>query len=93
MALTCTPQYASTPGFYQDYQYDRATTFLGWLRGQIAGSSQFRNVGMIEVVNEPVQGQNSQTQAMRSSYYPAAYSVSIPVLPSPSPTVPLTPVR
>jgi glucan endo-1,6-beta-glucosidase len=38
-------------------------------------NSNFRNVGMLEIVNEPVENAGS-VGAMRSSYYPNAFSVS-----------------
>ncbi|KAI9640461.1 hypothetical protein NHQ30_011207 [Ciborinia camelliae] len=65
-------QYASTPGFYVDYQYARAETFLSWLTTKIHTRTAFRNVGMIGIVNEPVQDAN-KTASMISKFYPAAY--------------------
>ncbi|PQE10600.1 Glucan endo-1,6-beta-glucosidase B protein [Rutstroemia sp. NJR-2017a WRK4] len=66
-----TGQYASTPGFYVDYQYARGEKFLSWLTTNIHSNTAFRNVGMIGIVNEPVQ--NSAAASMISSFYPAAY--------------------
>jgi hypothetical protein len=37
-------------------------------------NDKFRNVGMIELVNEPVQDAG-QASSMRSSYYPDAFKV------------------
>lgn len=37
---------------------------------------KFRNVGMIELVNEPLQG-SAQTDSMRKGYYPDAWKVSL----------------
>lgn len=37
---------------------------------------KFRNVGMIELVNEPLQG-SEKTDSMRKGYYPDAWKVSI----------------
>ncbi|KAH8889306.1 glycoside hydrolase [Thozetella sp. PMI_491] len=68
-----TGQSAPSPGFYSQYNYDRATKFLGWLRAVIHDSKEMRNVGMIEVVNEPVQNQEA-TQSMRSGFYRDAYN-------------------
>lgn len=68
-----TGQYAPTPGFYVDWQYDRATQFLNWLTNIIHTDNSFRNVGMIAVVNEPVQDPNSVADLM-STYYPNAYA-------------------
>jgi aryl-phospho-beta-D-glucosidase BglC (GH1 family) len=70
-----TGQYAPTPGFYVDWEFDRATTFLNWLTTQIHTNSNFNNVGLLGIVNEPVQDQNSVTD-LRSYYYPNAYAVS-----------------
>jgi aryl-phospho-beta-D-glucosidase BglC (GH1 family) len=68
-----TGQYASTVGFYVDYQYERATAFLSWLTTQIHTNNKFRNVGMIGLVNEPIQ--NTATAAsMISKFYPNAYA-------------------
>ena len=36
-------------------------------------NSSYRNVGMLEIVNEPLQGSNSQTDSMRETYYPTAW--------------------
>ncbi|RDW92243.1 putative endo-beta-1,6-glucanase-2 [Coleophoma crateriformis] len=68
-----TGQYAPTGGFYVDYQYNRATTFLSWLTTQIHSNAQFRNVGMLGIVNEPVRG-GSQAASMCSTFYPNAYN-------------------
>ncbi|KAF8860603.1 glycoside hydrolase [Acephala macrosclerotiorum] len=68
-----TGQFASTPGFYVDYQYARAETFLSWLTNLIHTTHAFRNVGMIGIVNEPLQNADA-VATMRTNYYPAAYS-------------------
>jgi len=68
-----TGQYASTPGFYVDYQYDRATAFLKWMTNIIHTNTNYRNVGMLEIVNEPVQS-TSSTPGLRDYYYPNAYA-------------------
>ncbi|TVY84263.1 Glucan endo-1,6-beta-glucosidase B [Lachnellula suecica] len=68
-----TGQAAPSAGFYQDYQFDRATTFLNWLRTTIHNDNNFRNVGMIGIVNEPIQD-TKQIGNLRSSYYPNAYA-------------------
>lgn len=36
-------------------------------------NKNYRNVGMLEVVNEPQQGGNSNTDSMRRTYYPTAW--------------------
>lgn len=68
-----TGQYASTPGFYVDWQFDRGVRFLTWLTQNIHSNNNFRNVGMIGIVNEPVQDAGT-TATMRSKFYPNAFS-------------------
>ncbi|EFX04331.1 endoglucanase 2 [Grosmannia clavigera kw1407] len=68
-----TGQYASTPGFYVDYQYERALKFLEYLVTEVHSNTEYRNVGMIELVNEPLQNTGSQTTSMRESYYKDAW--------------------
>jgi len=53
------------------------------MTARIHGTNAYRNVGMIELVNEPIRVQNSLTQSMRSSYYPDAFSVRKAPLTSP----------
>ncbi|KUL91588.1 hypothetical protein ZTR_01680 [Talaromyces verruculosus] len=69
-----TGQFASTPGFYVDYQFERALEFLEWMTILIHSSDSFRNVGMLEIVNEPVRDPSS-VGTMRSTYYPGAFSI------------------
>ena len=57
-----------------DYQYERAYKFLEWMTNIIHTNNKYRNVGMLEVVNEPLQAGNSQTDSMRSTYYPTAWA-------------------
>lgn len=66
-------QVAPSPGFYVDYQYERAYKFLEWMTHIIHTNRNYRNVGMLEVVNEPQQGGNSNTDSMRRTYYPTAW--------------------
>ncbi|ERS98107.1 endo-beta-1,6-glucanase [Sporothrix schenckii 1099-18] len=68
-----TGQFSPTPGFYVDYQYERALQFLEYLVEQVHTVNEYRNVGMIELVNEPLQTQNDQTSSMRNSYYKNAW--------------------
>lgn len=65
-----TGQNAPSPGFFQDYQYKRATDFLSWLANRVHTNNAYRGVGAIEVLNEPAQNGGSPT--LISSYYPAA---------------------
>ncbi|TLS30848.1 hypothetical protein PpBr36_02662 [Pyricularia pennisetigena] len=70
-----TGQLAPTPGFYQDYQFKRGIDFLAWLRETIYRNNEFRNVGMLEVVNEPLRQfeDGGKTDYMRREFYPKAY--------------------
>lgn len=71
-----TGQNAPEAGFYNDYQYERALKFLEWMTGLIHSVNEFRNVGMLEVVNEPVQ-ENDKASSMRQNYYPKAFEVCV----------------
>jgi len=68
-----TGQFAPTPGFYVDWEYTRALTFLSYITNLIHTTTAFRNVGMLEIVNEPVQNQ-ATVQTMLSSYYPDSFT-------------------
>ncbi|KAI4199542.1 MAG: hypothetical protein LQ346_002556 [Caloplaca aetnensis] len=70
-----TGQKAPSPGFYVDWQYERAYKFLEWMTSivQNKANTAYRNVGMLEIVNEPLQSSNSQTNSMRKDYYPTAW--------------------
>ncbi|RDL31330.1 putative endo-beta-1,6-glucanase [Venustampulla echinocandica] len=68
-----TGQYAPSAGFYIDWQFDRATKFLSWLTNIIHTQYYFRNVGMIGVVNEPIQNPDA-VPGLLSSFYPNAYT-------------------
>ena len=37
-------------------------------------NNNYRNVGMLQILNEPVMGINSNTNSMRKTYYPTAWS-------------------
>ncbi|RJE19079.1 Glycoside hydrolase family 5 [Aspergillus sclerotialis] len=67
-----TGQYADSAGFFQDYQYERALKFLEWMTTNVHQNDAFRNVGMLEIVNEPLQDAD-QVSSMRTSYYPQAF--------------------
>lgn len=62
-------------GFYVDYQFERALKFLEWMADLIHTDNNYRNVGMLELVNEPIQN-SGNVGTMRSTYYPDAFSVS-----------------
>ncbi|CAL5875247.1 uncharacterized protein PFLUO_LOCUS9551 [Penicillium psychrofluorescens] len=66
-----TGQLVETPGFYNTYNYQRALRFLEWMTKLIHSTNQFRNVGMLEIVNEPVSDSDEAT-SMRKNYYPSA---------------------
>ncbi|KAL1847720.1 hypothetical protein Plec18170_008381 [Paecilomyces lecythidis] len=66
-----TGQYASSAGFYEDYQYGRALQFLEWMTKQVHQNNAFRNVGMLQIVNEPEQDPDT-VSSMLTTYYPNA---------------------
>ncbi|KAL9112065.1 MAG: hypothetical protein Q9227_003685 [Pyrenula ochraceoflavens] len=68
-----TGQNAPTAGFYVDYQYERALKYLEWMTTNIHTNSNFSTVGMIELVNEPIQSAND-VPGLTSSFYPQAFS-------------------
>ena len=72
-SLLILAQHAPTAGFYQTAEYERAYEFLGWMTTRIHTNGNYTSVGMLEVLNEPLQG-SSQTETMISEYYPKAYS-------------------
>lgn len=69
-----TGQYASQPGFYTTSQYDRALEFLGWMATNVHQDGRFKTVGMLEIVNEPLQTAD-KVESMRKEYYPQAFEV------------------
>jgi aryl-phospho-beta-D-glucosidase BglC (GH1 family) len=73
----------SNPAFYQESQYERAYDFLDQMTRYIHNNGgpngKMRNVGMLEVLNEPDTSiPNDLKQSLRQNYYPGAYSVRIP---------------
>lgn len=70
-----TGQYAPSAGFYNDYNYSRALEWLRWMVDIVHTTNEFRNVGMIEVINEPLTWDEA-VDSLRSSYYVNAYNVS-----------------
>ncbi|KAF4990679.1 hypothetical protein FGRMN_8351 [Fusarium graminum] len=68
-----TGQYASTAGFYNDYNYGRAVEWLEWMTDIIHSKQEYRNVGMLEILNEPLNWDNA-VDSLRSSFYPKAYT-------------------
>ncbi|TVY62811.1 putative glucan endo-1,6-beta-glucosidase B, partial [Lachnellula suecica] len=67
-----TGQIVGTARFYKQHNYDRAIKFFAWLAETVHSNDAFRNVGMLQLVNEPTRG-SSKTHLMNSYYYPKAY--------------------
>ncbi|KAI1077189.1 glycoside hydrolase family 5 protein [Whalleya microplaca] len=61
-----------TPGFYTKDNYERAYEFLEWMTERIHQNHAYRNAGMLEIVNEPIDG--SQGADMVKNYYPEAWN-------------------
>ncbi|KAK8049067.1 glycoside hydrolase family 5 protein [Apiospora phragmitis] len=64
------------PGFFSQYNYDRASRFLTWMTQRIYNTPSYKKaVGVIEVVNEPERG-NARSQQEKDTltqvYYPQA---------------------
>lgn len=74
-----TGQYASSAGFYDDYNYGRAVEWLQYMVKLVHTTNEYRNVGMVEIINEPLQG-DSAVDSLRSSYYVDAYNVGNTVI-------------
>lgn len=69
-----TGQYAAQAGFYTDKNYERALKWLEWMVELVYQTDEMRNVGMLEIVNEPVRNE-AKASSMRSNYYPKAVEV------------------
>ncbi|KAJ5888973.1 glucan endo-1-6-beta-glucosidase B [Penicillium taxi] len=67
-----TGQLISEAGFFVNHQYERAFRFLEWMTSLIHSTTEFRNVGMLEIVNEPVRD-SAMDISMRKVYYPQAF--------------------
>ncbi|KAI1343151.1 glycoside hydrolase family 5 protein [Xylariaceae sp. FL0016] len=65
-----------TPGFYTTDNYERAYKFLEWMTERIHTNAAYANVGMLEVMNEPVQSYADSSAAadMIANYYPTAWT-------------------
>jgi aryl-phospho-beta-D-glucosidase BglC (GH1 family) len=68
-----TGQYAPSVGFYNDYNYGRSVEWLKWMTDLVHTTEEFRNVGMIEVINEPLNW-NDAVESLRSKFYVDAYN-------------------
>lgn len=64
------------PGFYTAENYERACKFLEWMAERIHTNRNYRNVGALEVMNEPVHASDYGSQAadMIANFYPKAWS-------------------
>jgi glucan endo-1,6-beta-glucosidase len=54
------------PGFYGSYNYERAFKWLEWMTSKIHTDEKYFRVGMIELVNEPLQVVDDRTTSMRT---------------------------
>ncbi|KEY73006.1 hypothetical protein S7711_04670 [Stachybotrys chartarum IBT 7711] len=68
-----TGQYAPSAGFYNDYNYGRAVEWLSWMTELIHTTHELRNVGMLEVINEPLNWDNA-VDSLRRTFYVNAYN-------------------
>lgn len=48
-----TGQVNPKPGFYNEYNYDRAYKWLEWMTEKVHTNPSYSTVGMVELVNEP----------------------------------------
>jgi hypothetical protein len=62
-------------GFYNSNNYERALKFLEWMTNITHTNNNFRNVGMLEIVNEPDTSPDN-ANSVRTNYYPQAFEVS-----------------
>ncbi|KIX09235.1 uncharacterized protein Z518_00314 [Rhinocladiella mackenziei CBS 650.93] len=77
-----TGQLNSDPGFYHEYNYDRAYRWLEWITDKIHTNPAYSTVGMLELVNEPERIKSTakypdawaNSHSMRQTYYPTAWS-------------------
>lgn len=69
-----TGQYTENASLYRDYQFERAVDFLDWMATQIHQKDKFCDVGMLGIVNEPVQ-ETEKANSMRLNYYPDEFDV------------------
>lgn len=66
----------SSPGFYTGDNYERAYKFLEWMTERAHTNPAYFNVGMLQVINEPVHAGDYPSQAanMIANYYPGAWN-------------------
>ncbi|KAI1185220.1 glycoside hydrolase family 5 protein [Nemania serpens] len=65
----------SSPGFYTGDNYERAYKFLEWMTERVHTNPAYFNVGMLQVINEPVHAGDYPSEAanMIANYYPGAW--------------------
>lgn len=65
-----------SPGFYTGDNYERAYKFLEWMTERVHTNSAYFNVGMLQVINEPVHSGDYPSEAvdMVANYYPNAWT-------------------
>lgn len=68
-----TGQYAPSVGFYNDYNYGRAVKWLEWMTQLIHTKNEFRGVGMLEILNEPLNWDGA-VESVRKTFYVNAYN-------------------
>ncbi|KAG5931240.1 hypothetical protein E4U53_001883 [Claviceps sorghi] len=63
------------PGFYTPANYERAAQFLEWMTEIIHTNPAYKSVGMLQIMNEPVQARSKPAEAadMIKTYYPLAW--------------------
>jgi aryl-phospho-beta-D-glucosidase BglC (GH1 family) len=63
------------PEFYNQENYERALKFLEWMADRIHTNQAYHNVGMLQVMNEPVHSSEYPSEAadMIAKFYPQAY--------------------
>lgn len=63
------------PGFYTSENYERAAKFLEWMADRIHNNEAYANVGMLQVMNEPVHASDYASEAadMIANFYPEAW--------------------
>ncbi|KAH7324264.1 glycoside hydrolase superfamily [Stachybotrys elegans] len=68
-----TGQIVEWVGFYNDYNYGRAVEWLSWMTEIVHTTHEYRNVGMIQLLNEPF-GWGQAVDSLRSTFYVNAYN-------------------
>lgn len=63
-------------GFYNHDNYERAAQFLEWMAERIHTNDNYKSVGMLQVINEPVHSGDHPSEAadMVNTFYPLAWN-------------------